>query len=110
MEIFRKHFKLNLDKQVTVWSWLGRVAPLTALLVVAIMLFFDLDTWLEGVLMCIALLFSITAFTWWWWVIYAVRDIFKMLNRANKQFSTVLNEIKTLRVETNKIIKKRKTK
>lgn len=107
MEKFRKHFKLNLDQQVTLWTWLGRVAPLTALLVIGLILFFDIDTWLEIVLTLIALLFSITAFTWWWWVIYAVRDIFKMLSRANKRFEEVLLEIKTLRIETRKV-KKRK--
>ena len=107
MEKFRKYFKLNLDKQVTVWTWLGRVAPLTALLVIGLILFFDIDTWLETVLTLIALLFSITAFTWWWWVIYAVRDIFKMLNRANKRFEEVLMEIKAIQVETRRV-KKRK--
>lgn len=108
MEIIRKHIKLNLDKQVTIWSWLGRVAPLTALLIVGILLFFDVDTWIESVLTLIALLFSVTAFTWWWWVIYAVRDIFKMLNRANKRFEEVLKEIKTLRVETRKVKTRKK--
>jgi ABC-type bacteriocin/lantibiotic exporter with double-glycine peptidase domain len=108
MEIFRKYIKLNLKKQVTVWSWLGRVAPLTALFVICLMLFFDVDTWTETVLILIAILFSITAFTWWWWVIYAVRDIFTMLNQANKKFTQVLSEIKQIKIETNKLKRPKK--
>ena len=45
---------------------------------------------------------SITIYTvpaWWWWVIYAVRDIFKLLNSANKRFAEVLNELKTIKKE-----------
>lgn len=107
MEIIRKYIKLDLDKQVTLWSWLGRIVPILALLVIGILLFFDVDTWIETVLVFLAVSFSITAFTWWWWVIYAVRNIFGMLNNANKRFDQVLREIKTLRIETKKF-KKRK--
>ena len=45
---------------------------------------------------------------WWWWVIYAVKDIFTMLNRANKKFEEVLFEIKKIKIETNKLKKRKK--
>ena len=71
-------------------------------------MFYEIDTWLETVLIFIALSFSITAFAWWWWVIYAVRDIFTMLNQANKKFEQVLFEIKNIKIETNKLKKRKK--
>lgn len=108
MESIRKHFKLNIKKQVGLWAWLGRVAPLSALMALCLVLFYDIDTWIETVLLCIAVVFSITAFTWWWWVIYAVKDIFTMLNRANKKFEEVLFEIKKIKIETNKLKKRKK--
>lgn len=108
MESIRKYFKLNIKKQVGLWAWLGRVAPLSALMALCLVLFYDIDTWLETVLLCIAVVFSITAFTWWWWVIYAVKDIFTMLNRANKKFEEVLFEIKKIKIETNKLKKRKK--
>ena len=80
MESIRKYLKLNIKRQVGLWAWIGRVAPLSALLVLCLILYYDIDTWLKTVLVLIGIIFSITAFTWWWWVIYAVRDIFTMLN------------------------------
>jgi len=73
-----------------------------------LVMFYEIDTWLETVLIFIALSFSITAFAWWWWVIYAVRDIFTMLNQANKKFEQVLFEIKNIKIETNKLKKRKK--
>lgn len=97
MEKFRKHF--SIKKSVGIWVWLGRVAPLTALMILCIVLAFDFTSWVSYLVSAIALLFAITAFTWWWWVIYAVRDIFKLLNSANKRFAEVLNELKTIKKE-----------
>lgn len=108
MENIRKYLKLNIKKQVGLWAWLGRVGPLSALMVLCLVLFYDVDTWLETLLLCIAVIFSITAFTWWWWVIYAVKDIFTMLNRANRKFEQVLLEIKKIKVETTKLKKRKK--
>ena len=79
--------------------WLGRLAPLTALLILCVVLVFDLNTWLHLVLMTIGISFAITAFTWWWWVIYAVKDIFRLLNDANVRFGEVLQELKPIKKE-----------
>lgn len=108
MEIIRKYFKLNIKKQVGLWAWIGRVAPLSALMVLCLVMFYDIDTLLDTVLLFVAVSFSITAFAWWWWVIYAVRDIFTMLSRANKKFEEVILEIKKIKIETNKLKAKRK--
>tara|TARA_B100000927_G_scaffold232217_1_gene192274 strand:- start:2027 stop:2353 length:327 start_codon:yes stop_codon:yes gene_type:complete len=108
MESIRKYLKLNIKRQVGLWAWIGRVAPLSALLVLSLILYYDIDTWLKTVLVIIGIIFSITAFTWWWWVIYAVRDIFTMLNRANKKFEEVLVEIKKIKLESTKLKKRKK--
>ena len=108
MEIIRKYFKLNIKKQVGLWAWIGRVAPLSALLVLCLVVYYDIDTWLKTALVLIGIVFSITAFTWWWWVIYAVRDIFTMLTKANKKFEEVLFEIKKIKLETSKLKKRKK--
>ena len=97
MEKFRKHFKLK--KSVKYWVWLGRLAPLTALVMLLIATTFEMSTFTSWVVLGICILFAITAFTWWWWVIYAVRDIFRLLNSANKRFAEVLVELKSIKKE-----------
>ena len=106
MEKFRKYF--SIKNSVGLWAWLGRVGPLTALMILCITLTFDFNSWVSYLVSAIALLFAITAFTWWWWVIYAVRDIFTMLNSANKKFEQVLFEIKNIKMETKKLKKRKK--
>ena len=105
MEKFRKYF--SIKKSVGIWTWLGRVGPLTALMILCIVLVTDFTSWIQYLVSAIALLFAITAFTWWWWVLYAVKDIFTLLNSANKRFGEVLIELKSIKTEYLKKKKKR---
>ena len=81
---------------VNYWHWLGRIAPMFALLGLCLVLWMSPEHWTEYAIITIALAFGTVAFAWWWWVIYAVRDIFTMLNQANKKFEQVLFEIKNI--------------
>ena len=98
----------NIKQHVKIWYAIGRIAPLGALFLLCIALVFDIQGWLEWLLCGIGTVFAIIAFTWWWWVIYAVRDIFTMLNRANKKFEEVLVEIKKIKLESTKLKKRKK--
>ena len=100
MEKFRKHF--SIKKSVGIWVWLGRVAPLTALMILCIVLAFDFTSWVSYLVSAIALLFAITAFTWWWWVIYAVKHLTEMLAKSREDFGTILTEIVDLKKEISK--------
>ena len=100
--------KIDLIRQVNIWSWLGRVAPLSALTILCFVIFLDFSGWVDYVICAVAVAFAIVAFTWWWWVIYAVKDIFTLLNRENKKFEEVLFEIKKIKIETNKLKKRKK--
>jgi len=105
MEKFRKYF--SIKKSVGIWEWLGRVAPLTALMILCIVLVTDFTSWIRYLVSAIALLFAITAFTLLLCVLYAVKDIFTLLNSANKRFGEVLIELKSIKTEYLKKKKKR---
>jgi len=95
MEKFRKHFKLK--KSLKYWVWLGRLAPLTALMLLMIAISLDMSSFTSWLVLGICILFAITAFAWWWWVIFAVKDIFYLLQDANKRFKQVLVELKQIK-------------
>lgn len=92
---FRKRF--SIARQVDVWSWIGKVAPLTALTILCLVVFFDFNTYTDYFIGFVALSFAVVAFTWWWWVIYAVRDLNKLLERTTEKFEHVIEEIKKLK-------------
>ena len=94
--------KKDVDKQVNAWYMLGRVAPIGALFLLCLVLIFDVSGWLEHTLIFLGTLFAVIAFTWWWWVIFAVRDIFNLLQDANKRFSEVLKELKQIKKDYSK--------
>ena len=100
MEKFRKHFKLR--KSVKYWVWLGRLAPLTALVMLLIATTFEMTTFTSWVVLGICILFAITAFTLWWWVMFAVKDIFNLLQDANKRFAEVIKELKQIKKDYSK--------
>ena len=56
MESILKYFKLN-QKQVGLWAWLGRVVSLSVSVILCLVLFYDINTWLETVLLFIAVVF-----------------------------------------------------
>ena len=94
--------KIDLIRQVSIWSWLGRVAPLSALTVLCFVIFLDFGGWVDYVICAVAVAFAIVAFTWWWWVIYAVRELNQMLDKTTEKFEVVIKEIKNLKKDIKK--------
>jgi len=108
--VLRYFHKLKTDQQVNFWSWIGKVAPLTALVGLILALTFDVDTWVDWIVCGIALSFAIVAFTWWWWVIYAVKDLFNLLTNTNKQFEKILTDIKEVKDDIKQLDPKKNSK
>ena len=94
--------KNKLGLHVTIWAWLGRVAPLTALFALGLELLYQPTGFLEYIVIGVAISFGVTAFIWWWWVIYAVKDLNIMLQSATDRFETVIVEIKKVQKEISK--------
>ena len=88
---------MKLDKQVSVWAWIGRVAPLSALLLIGLVLTTDLSTYKDYIIIAIAVGFGPTAFFWWWWVIYAVKSLVKLLDSNKQKFDSIVKELKNIR-------------
>lgn len=86
-------------KSITAWVWLGRVAPLTALFILGVIIYFDFSEWTNWVLAATAILFGVVAFAWWWWVIYAVKDLNEMLAEANNKFGTIIADLREIKKE-----------
>jgi len=49
--------------------------------------------------------FGSIAFTWWWWVMGAVKSLTELLSNAQTKFTEVIGEIKDLRKDLNDQIK-----
>lgn len=94
--------KLELHKHVKAWSWIGKVAPLSALFAVLLVLIFDFDTVGDWIIGSIAFSFGVVAFTWWWWVIYAVKELNKLLTTTTERFEQVMKDIKDLKTDLRK--------
>ena len=50
--------KKDVNKHITIWYMLGRVAPIGALFLLCIALIFDVEGWLEYILCAIGTLFA----------------------------------------------------
>ena len=88
--------------QVKFWQWLGRLAPLTGLLAIALTLYFNPANWTDYIIIIIAVSFGTIAFAWWWWVIFAVKHLTEMLSKSRDDFMTIITEIGDLKREINK--------
>ena len=93
--------KKNVDKQVKIWYTLGRGAPIGALFLLIVCLIFDIESWINYLLIGIATLFAVIAFTWWWWVLDTVKELFNMLKSAHEKFDEVLSDLGKLKKDLN---------
>ena len=93
--------KKNIKKQVRIWYTLGRIAPLGALFLLCVAIFFDLNSIMEWILSGVATLFACIAFAWWWWVLDTVRALFSMLEHANNKFKEILDDLTSIKQDIN---------
>ena len=98
---------MKLSKQVRFWNWAGKVLPMVALMTLCMVLVFDMTSVKEVVISSIAVVFGAIAFTWWWWVMGAVKALTDLLTSAQTRFGEVLTEIKDLRKDMNDQNKKK---
>ena len=99
--------KKNVDRQVKIWYTLGRVAPIGALFLLIICLVFDIESWINYLLIGIATVFAVIAFTWWWWVLDTVKELFNLLKGAHQRFDTIIEDIQEIKSEVNASNRKR---
>jgi len=98
---------MKLLKQVQFWNWAGKVLPMIALMALCLVLVFDMTSVKEIVISVIAVVFGSIAFTWWWWVMGAVKSLTELLSNAQTKFTEVIGEIKDLRKDINENNKKK---
>ena len=98
---------MKLLKQVQFWNWAGKVLPMIALMALCLVLVFDMTSVKEIVISVIAVVFGFIAFTWWWWVMGAVKSLTELLSNAQTKFTEVIGEIKDLRKDINDQNKKK---
>tara|TARA_B100000674_G_scaffold63693_1_gene44171 strand:+ start:1701 stop:1997 length:297 start_codon:yes stop_codon:yes gene_type:complete len=98
---------MKLLKQVQFWNWAGKVLPMIALMALCLVLVFDMTSVKEIVISVIAVVFGSIAFTWWWWVMGAVKSLTELLSNAQTKFTEVIGEIKDLRKDINDQSKKK---
>lgn len=88
---------MNLLTTVSIWLWIGRVLPMTGLFAIGLFLSTDLNSILDYLLYSMTIGFISISFVWWWWVVYAVREIYILINKSNQNFAELVYEIKEAR-------------
>lgn len=94
-----EYFARQTYKEVTIWDWLGRVLPLTALAIIAVFYFFRWENGLQFVLDVIVVVFFVICFIWWYWAIYKIAVTAKYLKSSQEKFKQVLHELRQFKKE-----------
>jgi hypothetical protein len=92
-----EHFEKRTYREVTIWDWLGRVLPMVVLALISICYFFEWHTWLDILLEVTVGVFFIVCFIWWYWAIYKIAAMVKYLRQSQKNFQSLLEDLKNLR-------------
>ena len=93
-------------KQIKWWAWLATVGPITALGGLFFAAFIGTHTMARMLLSFGATVFFCIAVFWWWWAMYTIARITGVLGEAIEKIVTVDTEVKEIKTEIKKEIKR----
>jgi len=93
--------KLNLSTRF--WSWAGRILPLSALLIVILLVTMDAQEALDYLLIGIATIFGTIAFFWWWWVVDAIKNLNKFFNDSYNRFGDIQSHLREIKQDVSEV-------
>lgn len=94
-----EEFKQRTIQQLKWWVWAAAVLPLSALAAMFFIWVYDLDHWINVVMVTGSTTMFIIAVSWWWWAIRVVRcllDLWSDTSRGLGEVSTTVKEIRTI--------------
>jgi amino acid transporter len=96
------YFARNTYKEVKIWDWFARIAPLTALAIISVCYFFEWNTALDLVLETITIIFFVVCFVWWYWAIYKIAITAKYIKSSQDKFKDLLSELRNFKKDVGK--------
>ena len=94
---------MRIKLKTAFWSWAGRILPLTALLLVILLVSFDATQALDYLLIGIATVFGTIAFFWWWWVIDAIRNLNRFFTESLERFTDMQTNLRQIKQDISKV-------
>ncbi|MAV94278.1 MAG: hypothetical protein CMA31_01150 [Euryarchaeota archaeon] len=94
---------MQLNLKTKFWSWAGRVLPLTALLLVILLVTVDARAALDYLLIGIATVFGTVAFFWWWWVIDAIHNLNKFFTDSYDRFGDIQSHLREIKKDVGEV-------
>lgn len=90
-------------KQVSIWSVLASVLPLSTISFIGFCYLTGFDHWIEIVatLSLTGLIF--VAAIWWWWGLTTIVKITKIMNTAYEQFEEIRQDIRSVKQDISKV-------
>ena len=90
-------FTEKTRQEVHLWDWLGRILPLTALFILAVLHYTDLHNLRDLVLGLSLVGFVTICFIWWYWALRKIISSVKHIQQAHVKFSDITRELKMLK-------------
>ena len=94
-------FVKRSTNEVKIWGWLARVVPLSVLVVLAVLHFFNEQYIIDSILEAALVLFIISCVIWWYWAIVKISTTMGHMHQTHLKFNDLTVEIKQLRHEVN---------
>lgn len=94
---------MRIKLKTAFWSWAGRILPLTALLLVILLVSFDAKQALDYLLIGIATVFGTIAFFWWWWVIDAIQNLNKFFTDSYDRFGDIQSHLREIKRDVGEV-------
>ena len=98
-----KNFTEKTSNEANLWDWLGRVLPLTAICILAVLHFFHMYEWRDRLLNISIIVFFVTCVIWWYWALRKIVATARYMQRAQEKFLDIARELKKLKKETKEI-------
>lgn len=96
---------INLEnrtaREVSVWSWLAKILPLTILAIIAVFYTFGWDTQTTQLINLTIIVFFIFCCIWWFWALKKIAMFVMTMRSTKTRFKELVVEIRKLRKDIN---------
>ena len=85
------------SREVKIWDILARAVPMSSLIMLAVLHFFEATTLIELILEILLGIFFVSCFIWWYWAIIKISQTVRHMQNTQLKFNELAEELRSLR-------------
>lgn len=97
MEGFWKHSTLKLNSMVQIFTWIGRIVPLSYIPASLAYFHYNTSNILNAMTVAVLVVAPTIAITWWWWAMDTMKWLSNLYTQSLEKQHEIIHELRIIR-------------